>query len=86
MREFYMVWVAGQRGPCRCYSELQTALDEATRLRLEETGREVYILAPTHRIDGRPLDAIKEGVSARRQPVAPKVFVKKRRIPEAVGN
>lgn len=79
MREFYMVWVAGTRGPTRCYSDLQVALDEAQRLRTEVTGREVYVLAPTHRLDGRPLLEIKDGESAKRQPVEPVVTVKRSR-------
>jgi hypothetical protein len=84
MREFYMVWVAGTRAPSRVYTDLQAALDEAQRLRTEVTGREVYVMAPTHRLDGRPLTGIKEGSSARSQPVEPKpdrpsVTVKKSR-------
>ncbi len=79
MREFYMVWVVGSRAPSKCYTDPQAALDEAQRLRLEVTGREVYVLAPTHRIDGRPMLDIKEGGSARSQPVAPKIVVKKSR-------
>lgn len=85
MREFYMVWVAGTRAPSKCYSDLQPALDEATRLRQEDTGREVYVLAPTHRIDGRPLTGIKDGGSARSQPVEPvpkrAILKKNRAIP-----
>lgn len=79
MREFYMVWVAGTRAPSRVHADLQMALDEAQRLRRESTGREVYVLAPTHRIDGRPLLDIREGGPARSQPVSPSVTVKKAR-------
>lgn len=74
-----MVWVAGMRGPNRTYSDLQVALDEARRLRTECTTREVYVLAPTHRIDGRALLEIRQGAPSAGLKVAPEIRVKKTR-------
>ena len=78
MQEFYMVWVAGTQGPKVMFATLDKALESAEWLRREQTGREVYVLAPVARLDGRPLLEVRDGISPRRQPVAPAVVVKKK--------
>lgn len=86
MRRFYMVWVAGRGSPTVMYNELEAALERAEALRREHTGREVYVLAPTHRIDGRPMGEIVDGCKSKNQPVAPAIRVKKRRrLPTLAG-
>ena len=79
MREFYMVWVAGMRGPNRTYSDLQAAVDEAQRLRTEATDREVYVLAPTHRMPGRAMLTDPAGEPCGKLKVEPSVSIKKTR-------
>lgn len=79
MQNFYMVWVAGRDGPKVVYSDLEKALAQAEALRRESTGREVYVLAPLHCVEGRPIIEIREGKGARAQKVAPVVTIKKRR-------
>lgn len=75
-----MVWVAGRGAPSVMHQDIDAALASAERLRREFTGREVFVLAPVARIDGRPLTEIREAMSPRRQPVAaPVVSVKRRR-------
>lgn len=81
MENFYMVWVAGRGAPTRVYASQSDALDRAETLRREFTGREVYVLAPSHCLQGRPIIEIRDGESVRAQKVAkPIVTVKKRRV------
>lgn len=80
MQEFYMVWVAGTQGPKVMFTTLESALQSADWLRREQTGREVYVLAPVARVDGRPLLEVRDGISPRRQPVSPVVVIKKRKM------
>lgn len=57
--EFWMVWIAGMGVPKNMHTTLDSAITEAERLRKERTGREVYVLAPVHKIEGRKLLTIK---------------------------
>lgn len=53
--KFWMVWIAGMRAPKQVHESFESALEEATRLRKERTGREIHILAPVHTVPGRKL-------------------------------
>lgn len=80
MRGFYMVWVAGTKPPTKMHTELQAALDEAQRLRREETSREVYVLAPLTSMDGRPLAHVVPGLPCHKQPMVPAVKIRRRKV------
>lgn len=85
MNHFYMVWVAGMRGPNRTYTDVQLAMAEAERLRREATDREVYVLAPTHRLGGRPILPFADGAPCAKIKVGPSITIKKRRVIPLVG-
>jgi hypothetical protein len=80
VREFYVVWVAGNQLTPTAFNGLEAALEEAQRLRRELTQREVYVLAPTHRIDGAGLAKIVDGAPVNQQPIALVVRRKKNRV------
>ena len=85
MREFWVVWVAGKpldgkHTPARTFDSLAAALGEAQRLRREVTEREVYVLAPTHRLDGIGLTHVLDGAACHRQPMATIVRRKRGRL------
>lgn len=63
-QKFWMVWVAGKSTPKRMHPTLESAITEAKRLRMETTGREVYVLAPVHIIPGRKLITLKSSASS----------------------
>lgn len=63
--DFWLVWVPGRDAPKRLHDSYESALREATKLRANKTTREVYILAPVHRIEGRKLLRLpRNGISA----------------------
>ena len=61
--DFWMVWVPGHGGPKRMYDNEQEAIDQAKRLRAEKTTREVYVLKPVFKVDGRKILTVKNGRS-----------------------
>jgi hypothetical protein len=69
--DFWMVWVAGARIPKRIHPTKESAVTEAERLRREVTQREVYVLEPVHRVDGRKLLSVKPSKSLQKQEIEP---------------
>jgi len=45
------------------YDNEQEAIDQAKRLRAEKTTREVYVLKPVFKVDGRKILTVKNGRS-----------------------
>jgi len=56
--EFWMVWVAGRVAPKILHESFESAITEAERIK-HATGREIYILKPVHKIEGRKLISLK---------------------------
>ena len=62
--DVWLVWIPGRDSPKRMHDSLDSAINEAKRLKTS-TDKEVYVFAPVHVIPGRKLLRLKKnGISA----------------------